>query len=64
LVAALLLAQDQPDHAPNLGRQAADTATPIQRRARTIHLPHCKHQPQLAEPDTLIELINPEAAPN
>jgi hypothetical protein len=64
LVAALLLAKDRPDQALNLERQAADTPHQFSDAPAPSTCAHCKPEPQLAEPDTLIELINPEATPN
>lgn len=57
----LLLAQDEPDQAHQLGRQVTDQATAIQRRAHTIRLRALRtHHPDLPGLDDLIQIIDPE----
>ncbi len=61
IVSVLLLAQNEPDQAHQLGRQVADEATRIQRRAHTIRLRALRsHRPDLPGLDDLIQIIDPE----
>ncbi|MGH3785720.1 MAG: tetratricopeptide repeat protein [Pseudonocardiaceae bacterium] len=60
-VSVLLLAQNEPDRAHQLGRQVTEKATAIQRRAHTIRLRVLRsHHPDLPGLDDLIQIIDPE----
>jgi hypothetical protein len=59
IVSVLLLAQDEPDQAHQLGRQVAEEATAIQRRAYTIRLRALRsHHPDLPGLDDFIQIID------
>lgn len=61
IASVLLLAQDDVDEAHEAGRQLAEAATPIQRRAIAIRLRALRdHQSDLPGLSDLIEIINPE----
>ncbi|MGH3937794.1 MAG: hypothetical protein ACRDTG_04040 [Pseudonocardiaceae bacterium] len=63
-VSVLLLAQEEPDQAHQLGRQVAEQATAIQRRAHAIRLRALRSQhPDLPGLDDLIQIIELEIPP-
>ncbi|MGH3937799.1 MAG: hypothetical protein ACRDTG_04065 [Pseudonocardiaceae bacterium] len=63
-VSVLLLAQEEPDQAHQLGRQVAEQATAIQRRAHAIRLRALRsHHPELPGLDDLIQIIDQEIPP-